>query len=106
MDYEVTWEFAEETPAEQPAQQAYVIHVMDQDGNPVPGTAVNFCTDAACTMAQSDENGVITFDGAPENYPVQILKAPEGYSFDKDFELYTGREYSEWVLHIGNDSLK
>lgn len=106
MDYEVTWEFAEETPAEQPAQQAYVIHVLDQDGNPVPGTAVNFCTDAACTMAQSDENGVITFDGAPENYHVQILKAPEGYSFDKDFELYTGREYSEWVLHIGNDSLK
>jgi hypothetical protein len=57
-------------------------------------------------MAQSDENGVITFDGAPENYHVQILKVPEGYSFDRSFELYTGAAYGEWVLHVGNDSLK
>ena len=106
MDYEVSWEFADEEPAQADKQKAYVIHVKDQDGNPVPGAAVNFCTDAACTMAQGDENGVITFDGAPENYHVQILKVPEGYSFDKDFELYTGKAYGEWVLHVGNDSLK
>ncbi|MBR5960709.1 MAG: redoxin domain-containing protein [Clostridia bacterium] len=106
LEYDVKWEFADEKPAEKAAKKAYVLHVKDQDGNPVPGVSVNFCTDAACTMQQSDENGLITFDGAQENYHVQILKAPEGYSFDKDFEMYTGKTYSEWVLHIGNDSLK
>ena len=106
LEYDVTWEFADEKPAEKAEQKAYVLHVEDQDGNPVPGVAVNFCTDAACTMQQSDENGLITFDGAQENYHVQILKAPEGYSFDKDYEMYTGNTYGEWVLHIGNDSLK
>ena len=107
MEYEVSWEAAEDdTPADKAEQKAYVLHVEDQDGNPVPGTAVNFCTDEACTMQQSDENGVITFDGEKANYHVQILKVPEGYSFDKDFELYTGENYGEWVLHVGNDSLK
>ena len=106
MEYEVSWEFVEDTPADKTEQKAYVLHVEDQDGNPVPGVAVNFCTDAACTMQQSDENGVITFDGEKANYHVQILKAPEGYSFDKSFELYTGDAYGEWVLHVGNDSLK
>ncbi len=106
MEYEVSWEFVEDTTADKTEQKAYVLHVEDQDGNPVPGVAVNFCTDAACTMQQSDENGVITFDGEKANYHVQILKAPEGYSFDKSFELYTGDAYGEWVLHVGNDSLK
>ena len=106
MDYEVTWEEAAEEPAQAPEQKAYVIHVLDQDGNPVPGAAVNFCTDAACTMAQGGEDGVITFDGAPENYHVQILRVPEGYSFDQAFELYTGETYGEWVLHVANDRLK
>ena len=106
MEYEVSWEFVENEPEETAEQKAYVLHVEDQDGNPVPGVAVNFCTDAACTMQQSDENGVITFDGEKANYHVQILKAPEGYSFDKNFELYTGEAYGEWVLHVGNDSLK
>ena len=106
MDYEVTWEEAAEEPAQAPEQKAYVIHVKDQDGNPVPGAAVNFCTDAACTMAQGGEDGVITFDGAPENYHVQILRVPEGYSFDQAFELYTGETYGEWVLHVANDRLK
>ena len=106
MEYDVKWEFVDDKPVEKAERKAYVLHVEDQDGNPVPDVAVNFCTDAACTMQQSDENGLITFDGAQENYHVQILKVPEGYSFDKDFELYTGDTYGEWVLHVGNDSLK
>ena len=105
MEYEVSWEYADDVKADKTEPGAYVLHVEDQDGTPVAGVAVNFCTDAACTMQQSDENGLITFDGAPENYHVQILKVPEGYSFDKSFELYTGAAYGEWVLHVGNDNL-
>ena len=51
-------------------------------------------------MAEADENGTITFDGAPDRYHVQILKVPEGYGFDADYELYTDSVYGEWVLRI------
>lgn len=95
-------ETAEETAAPD-APQAYVLRVLDQSGAPVPGTAVNFCTDLACIMRRADENGVITFDGEPDKYHVQLLKVPDGYSFDKEFELYVGPAYGEWVLYLRKD---
>ena len=101
--YSVTWEDAEPTSAEQTAPQAYTLHIIDQKGDPVPGVMVNFCTDTTCAMTQSDESGTITFEGAPDVYHVQLLKAPEGYSFDSDFDLYTDSVYGEWVLRIRED---
>ncbi len=101
--YAVTWEYAEQVPAEESALQAYVLHIIDQDGNPVPGMMVNFCTDTACTMKQSDGNGTISFDGVPDVYHVQLLKAPEGYSFDTGFDMYTGSTYGEWAIRVRKD---
>ncbi len=95
---DVTWDYDDAVPESQ--AQAYVLHIVDQDGEPVPGVAVNFCTDTACTMLQSDGSGTICFDGAPDACHVQLLKAPEGYSFDPDFELYTGKAYGEWRVRI------
>ncbi len=86
--------------AAQDAPQAYILHVVDQYGAPVPGVMANFCTDTSCTVAFSDENGTITFDGTPDVYHVQLLKVPDGYSFDAGFDMYTGSTYGEWVLHI------
>ena len=85
------------------APQSYILYVVDQYGNPVPGLYANFCTDTACTMAVSGEDGTIVFSGTPDVYHVQLLKAPDGYSFDRGFELYTGREYGEWRLCIRKD---
>ena len=85
------------------APQAYVLRVTDQEGAPVPGVYVNFCTDAACTMKQSDENGDVVFGGEPGEYHVQLLKVPEGYSFDPEFELYTGPGYGGWTIVIRKD---
>ncbi len=93
----------EETAEAREAPQAYVLHVTDQYGAPVPGVMVNFCTDMACTMMQGDGNGTITFRGAQDVYHVQLLKAPQGYSFDRSLELYVGRDYGEWVLRIRKD---
>ena len=93
----------EPVQAEEQALQAYVLHVTDQNGDPVPGVYVNFCTDQACVMQKSDENGTITFDGEPAVYHLQLLKAPAGYSFDKDFEMYTENAYSEATLYIRKD---
>lgn len=83
--------------------EAYTVTVVDQNGEPVPGVFINFCTDATCTPAMSDENGVITFAGEPDVYHLQVLKAPEGYSFDASFEAYTEAEYGAMTVEIVKD---
>ena len=99
--HNITWEYAEDE--RESALQAYIIHVVDQYDEPVAEAAVNVWTDTACRPAESDENGLITFDGAPDRYHVQLIDLPEGYSSDEDFEMYTGTEYSEWVLRVKKD---
>ena len=89
--------------APQDAPQAYVLHVTDQYGEPVSGVYVNFCTDTLCSMMQADEAGVITFAGEPDVYHVQLLRVPAGYSYDPGLEIYVGRDYGEWLLHIRKD---
>lgn len=81
----------------------YIVNVVDQNGDPVPGAYVNFCTDTACMPSVSDESGVITFSGEPYAYHLQILKVPEGYSFDKDFETYTDEVPGETTITITKD---
>jgi len=98
---DVTFEFADEKAEN--GLQAYILHVVDQDNNPVGEVAVNFCTDASCVPQESDENGLIRFTGDPDVYHVQIIEAPDGYSWDEGFEMYTTREYGEWILRVRKD---
>ena len=51
-------------------------------------------------LAASNENRLITFTGEKENYHVQVVRAPEGYSFDPEYELQTGAGYGEWILVV------
>ena len=99
----VSWEYAEEKAPAENALQAYIIHVVDQNNKPVGEVAVNFCTDLACTPSESDENGTVTFTGAPDVYHVQIVDVPEGYSWDESYDMYTTKEYGEWVLRVKKD---
>ena len=101
--YEVTWEYGQAVQEESAAAQAYVLHVTDQNGDPVPGLMANFCTDTLCTMTVSDETGVIRYEGAQETYHVQLIMAPAGYSFDPAFEMYVGPAFGEWTLRIRKD---
>jgi len=81
-------------------QPACIMHVVDQNNEPVPDVYAIFCTDMACSMAVSDSDGMILFDGEPDNYHVQLLELPDGYSFDPDFSMYTSPDHNEWVLRI------
>lgn len=83
--------------------QAYVLHVADQYGSPVPGVYLNFCTDAACSLAVSGGDGTLVFSGMPCEYHVQLLMVPEGYSFDEGFEMNLGPAYGEWQLRVRRD---
>ena len=98
MDYNTQ----EETP-EAVSADSYIIHVADQDGNPVPEVIVNFCTDTACVPVTADETGTVTYTGAPDVYHVQIVDLPDGYSSDGSFEMYTPKAYGEWTLRIRKD---
>ena len=64
---------------------------------------VNFCTDSACVPKESDEDGLITFTGEPYACHVRIIDVPDGYSYDENYEMYTPREYGEWVLRVQKD---
>ena len=100
MGYNVTWEYADPAPAESAAPESYILHVADQNGAPVPGVMLNFCTDTACVMLQTDETGTVVFNGEPDIYHIQLLQVPEGYSFDANFEMHTGLAYDEWGIFI------
>ena len=99
----IRWEYADEEEKADGTPQAYILHIADQDGKPVEEVSVNFCTDEACVPQESDENGLITFTGKPDVYHVQIVDVPDGYSWDESFEMYTTREYGEWVLRVRKD---
>ena len=98
-----TWEYADTGEQAENAPQAYIMHVVDQDGNPVEEVTVNFCTDVSCVPKESDEDGLITFTGAPDAYHVTIVDVPDGYSWDENYEMYTARTYGEWVLRVRKD---
>jgi len=98
------WEYADEAAQQPEGPRAYIIHVVDQDNNPVEGAVVNFCTDAACTPQETDETGTITYTADPYKYHLQIVEVPDGYSWDESFDMYTTQEYGEWVLRIKKES--
>jgi len=97
-------EYADEAAEQATAgKQAYIIHVVDQNNNPVEEVTVNFCTDTACTPQETDETGTITYEDEPYKYHVQIIDVPEGYSYDESFDMYTTAEYGEWVIRVKKD---
>ena len=74
------------------AEAAWTVRFVDQDGAPVSGCIVNFCTDETCATVISDENGVASFRGAPYAYHLQVIRVPGGYAFDTAQE-FTADEY-------------
>ena len=93
----------EDVTAPDTKQSAYVLRIVDQNGDPVPGVFASFCTDTACAPAEADENGVIIFTGTPDTYHVRLVDFPNGYSSDDGFELAAGPEYGEWIVRVRKD---
>ena len=60
----------------------YSVVVKDQNGDPVPGAVVSFCTDEACHPITADENGEAVYEAELGEYHVQVLSLPEGYELD------------------------
>lgn len=73
----------------------YTVKVVDANGAPVAGAAVQFCDDNGCRMPVStNAEGVVTLTDAESNFHVTLASVPEGfaadtteYYFDGAFEL-------------------
>ena len=65
--------------AEDAADGTYSILVTDEDGKPVPGVTVQFCSDVACMTADTGADGVARFECEAGAYTVHLFKVPSGY---------------------------
>ena len=89
----VSWQYLSEAgdlpaPALLPDTADYVLIFTDQNGDPVPGLIANVCDDSTCTPMTTDAEGKIAFTKAPFAYHIQVLRVPEGYSYDRSIETY------------------
>ena len=65
----------------------YRVIVQDESETGVKGARIQFCSDITCNMAETDENGIATFEGFDEgSYTIHVLTVPEG--FEKDTAEY------------------
>ncbi len=79
MGVYLTWTSADGTLS---SKAEYTVLFTDQNGDPVPGCIVNFCTDETCQPVTADEDGAAVFTGEPYPYHLQVIRVPEGYEFD------------------------
>lgn len=78
---EVFDQFLQEGGMDAPyGEVAYRVTIKDQNGDPVPGAVVNFCSDESCQPTTTDENGVSLFVAEFAEYHVQVLSLPDGYN--------------------------
>ena len=57
----------------------YRVHVTNADGDPVEGVMVQFCSDTACMMGNTDADGYVNYEVDEGTYTVHILMVPDGY---------------------------
>ena len=72
----------------------YRVICVDESGNPVVGAAVQFCSDVACNLGKTNEDGIAEFDAPEGVYTVHMLKVPQGYEKNK-VEVTTDTTYTD-----------
>ena len=67
----------------------YTLHAVDEDQNPIAEVSFGLCTDTACRNVTTDGDGVAVFQGAPAQYHIQLVEAPDGYEQELEDDYYT-----------------
>ena len=73
---------------------------------PIPNVRVQFCSDSACRMGKTDENGLVKFEVDPGTYTVHMMMAPEGYvKSEEEFTLdKDNREATYYLSKEGTEA--
>ena len=79
-----------EETSEAPASVVYTMRVADQNGQPVPGATVKFCSDFSCQLLRTGDDGTVSVTAEPDVYHVSLLAVPEGYGIPDGGEKSTG----------------
>lgn len=80
------------------AMAVYLVHVVDEDG-PVEDVEIQLCTDTACTLKATGEDGVAAFESiAGGEREIHVLEVPDGYQ--EDDELYYPDESGEVTITL------
>ncbi len=59
----------------------YTVTVVDQNGTPVQGVAIQMCTADSCLMpSATGEDGTVSFTLTPAAYHATVAVCPEGYT--------------------------
>ncbi|MBQ9064810.1 MAG: TlpA family protein disulfide reductase [Blautia sp.] len=73
------------TYAKKAAADPFKVVVKDEEGNPVEGAMIQFCSERMCMLQPSGPDGTVTFDrDSLEDCKVHVLKQPEGFAADKE----------------------
>lgn len=83
-----------------PAQAVHTVRFVDAEGNPVPGGAVNFCTDDFCQSVEADGEGVAVFAGEPMSYHVDVTQVPAGYTVAEGGAFNTEIDGGEYTVTL------
>ena len=62
----------------------YRIYVTDSDSDPVEGVMVQLCDDSTCRVANTDRDGLASFDTKKNDYEVHLLTVPKGFKENTD----------------------
>ena len=89
----------DEEPAVDDNKTAYTVKVVDGEGNPMAGVAVQICKDS-CMPGVTDAQGVAIFRVVEaEGYKVSFLTVPEGYTAEAE-EFYFEAGVTEMTLTL------
>ena len=91
---ELSWTWAET------GKKTYRVLFRDQNGEKVPGCAVNFCTDDTCRLVMADANGAAVFTGDPFPYHLQVIRIPAGYALEAGAAAYTSLNGGDITLTL------
>lgn len=89
--------------AENTADAIYKVTITDQNKEAVQGCVVNFCDDSSCATIVSDENGIARHSGVVYPYHIQVVKVPDGYSYDTSQEYVAKEDGDEISVTVTKD---
>lgn len=78
----------EETETLDDGKLSYLVHVVDEEGNPIAGAMVQICEGTACNPGVTDENGTAEIRAAEGNYEAKMLSMPAGYAYATEEEVF------------------
>lgn len=66
----------------------YLVHVVDEAGNPIAGAMVQICEGTACNPGVTNADGTAEIRAVEGNYEAKMLSMPEGYTYSTEQEVF------------------